>query len=253
MPLAVIALAGLAHAGPLDRPDPDDMGRYRCTDRPLTRDNDVPLGNRTATDAPPGHPVYPTGLGSSLVPFATDAAIKKASRKHKVVAYNTVATLATRGVPVVADCENRAIDDSHFAWGCEVQLACQLYTEHDGHGIVLDRRPQAASRFAPIEEARDAVGLLAFYEPDLFLPLTPDELAQWDADAEDYHATAPEIPWVEVQEKPEGWLVWAPRRVHCGCERDIVRRAYWVSKDGRACPLVEDPQVLAQFVGECKE
>jgi hypothetical protein len=242
-----LVLGGPASAGPLDRPDPEDMGRYRCVERPLGAKNDVPLVNRTLGDGPPGPPTFPSGVGSSLVPYAADAALKKAGKKHKLVVYPAAATLATRGEPVVADCENRALDDSHFAFGCDVKLACELYTRHDGEALVLDRRPQAASRFSPVEEVRDAVGLVAFYEPDLFLPLTPNELSRWEREAADYRVVEPQIPWIEVEKRDEGWLIRAPRRLKCGCDRDIVRRAYWVSKDGRGC-MVDEPGVpLAQL------
>src|SRR5690606_22544833 len=101
-----------------------------------------------------------------------------------------------------------------------------------------------------VEAPKEALGLVWFLDPDLFLPLTPDELAAWRAEAAGYVAVEPELPWVEIEEHAEGFLVRAPRKVRCGCDHDLVRRAYWVAKDGRSCALTEAPVLLAKVAGE---
>ena len=235
-----------AWAGPLDQPDPDEMSGFRCVERPLGAANNVQLFARTLEEGPPSAPVYPMGLQSSLVPFAGDAALKQAGKKRGLVVFPAVGSLATAGSPVVADCEGAATDRDDFVHGCKLPLQCEMITTLDGKGITLATRPQVASRFAPVDSLKEALGLVLFIEPDLFLPLTPGELAAWAEDAEGYKAVAPSVPWVEVQEHEHGWLIRAPRRVTCGCEHDVVRRAYWVaSKDGRSCAVQEAPVPLA--------
>lgn len=240
-----LSILTVAWGGPLDQPDPDEMSGYRCVERPLGMANNAPLLDRTLGQGPPGPPIFPTGLQSSLLPFATDADLKVAGKKRGIVVYPSVGSLATAGVPIVADCEGPATDRDDFVHGCKLALQCEMLTTLEGNRLTLATRPQVASRFAPVETVKEALGLVLFVEPDLFLPLTPGELAAWAEEAAGYQAVEPAVPWVEVQEFDHGWLVRAPRRVTCGCEHDVVRRGYWVAKDGRACVVQEPPVVLA--------
>jgi hypothetical protein len=240
-----LAVLASAWGGPLDQPDPDEMHGYRCAERPLTLANNVPLADRTLVDAPPGSPVYPAGFQSNLLPFATDGELKQAGKKRGLLVFPAVASLATAAVPVVADCEGPATDRDDFVRGCKLPLQCELLTTVEGQRVTFATRPQVATKFAPIESAKEALGLVAFVEPDLFLPLTPGELARWADEAGGYQATAPEVPWVEVIEHDQGWLVRAPRRVGCGCDHDVVRRAWWVNREGRSCLVQEAPVALA--------
>ena len=53
------------------------------------------------------------------------------------------------------------------------------------------------------------------------------------------------LPLVEIEEHAAGYLVRAPRYVTCGCKHDLIRVAYWVSRDGSVCNVDEDPVTLA--------
>ncbi len=246
----MLLLTSFALAGPLDQPDPDAMGTFRCVERPLTTQNSAGLGERKLADHPPGDPVYPQGLASSLVPHAPDAELEKAGKGKWVWAAPAFASLATGGVPIRRSCQSRAVTTDDFFEGCTEALRCEVHATVDGEVRTFDRRPQVASAFSPVDSPREALGVLWFLDPDLFLPMTPDELAAWRERAAGYLAVEPEVPWVEITEQAEGWLVRAPRLVRCGCEHDLVRRAYWVAKDGRSCALTEAPLLLAKVAGE---
>lgn len=238
-------LAGVAWAGPLDAPEPEDMKPYRCIERPLGHANNAPLANRTESDQPPGPPTFPSGLESGLVPYAADDVMKKAGKKKGIIVFPSIATLATGGTPITADCENRATDQYDFAYGCTEARTCDVYLTIEGHPVTLGSRPQVASKFTPVDSAKEAIGMVALYEPDLFLPLSPGERDAWARESANYHLVEPVVPWLEVEEQPEGWLVHAPRRVSCGCDRDVVRRTYWISEDGRGCTVDDKPIPLA--------
>lgn len=240
-----LGMLSAAWGGPLDLPFPTEMSGYRCLEHPLDLSNNVPLLGRTLSAVPPGPPVYPTSVQSDLLPFASDAELKRAAKKRGLVGFPAVASLATAGVPIVADCEGPATDRDDFVHGCKLRLQCELLTSLDGDRLTLATRPQVASRFAPVDTPREALGLVMFVEPDLFLPMTADELSQWKDEAVGYQAVEPAVPWVEIEPHEDGWLVRAPRRVTCGCDHDVVRRAYWVARDGRACPIREAPVPLA--------
>ncbi|MEQ1507604.1 MAG: hypothetical protein ABMB14_35565 [Myxococcota bacterium] len=240
-----LTLAVAAVAGPLDLPDPGDMGRYRCVERAATLAGDPPLTDRVAIADPPGPPTFGPGVEPALAPYATDDAIAKAAKK-KLVALPAVGSLAVGGRPVVMDCENTATDRNDFSVGCRLSHACELLLTVEGTPVALASKPQVASKFAPVESVTEAVGLLAFYERDLFLPLTPGEREAWLEEAAGYQAVNPPVPWIEVEPHPGGWLIRAPRKGFCGCDHDLVRRAYWVSTDGRSCAVDEKPVTLAQ-------
>jgi hypothetical protein len=234
-------LSLVAWAGPLDQPDPDEMSGYQCVQGSPGAPT---LKDRTRGQAPPGPPVLPPELGSQLAPFASDEAQRRAA-KGKLEAWPAVATLATDGVTLSADCEGPPTDRDDFSFGCTKPLQCELMTSIGGKAQRLATRPQAGQRLAPVESAREALGLIGIIEQDLFLPLTPGELAAWSAESATYVATEPAIPWAEVEEHEEGWLVRAPRRARCGCEHDLVRYSWWVSRLGRTCMVEETPVILA--------
>ncbi len=234
-----------ALAGPLDAPDPTDMGKLRCEPHPLGLDNAYGLGERTVGTTPPGPPTFPTGLQARLAPFATDSALRKASKGAGAYPAPAVASLASVGSVVRRDCENRATTMDHFFVGCRVAVQCEVLVTHDGATLTFDRRPQVGAKLAPVETPAEALGLTWFLDPELFLPLTPEELAAWAEESANYTLVEPAVPWVEIEEQPKGWLVRAPRRVGCGCDHDIVRRAYWIARDGRSCAVVEPPVPLA--------
>lgn len=239
----------LALAGPLDLPDPAEMGPYRCVERPLGLENRAELGDRTASESPPGPPLWPDGLRSGMVPHASDDELKRAAKGRYVETFPAVGTLATGGAPVVMSCQSRATTRDAFSFGCTEALACELLLKVEDRAVRLDSRPQVAAKFYPVDSPKEALGLLPFYEPDLFLPLTPGELAAWAAEAAGYRAVEPALPWVEIETHPEGYLIRAPRRVTCGCDHDVVRRAYWIARNGRGCAVAETPQALAVVAG----
>ncbi len=239
----MIVLVAAAWAGPLDAPDPDDLGKLQCDTRGVSLE--ASLGERTVGTARPGPPLIPAELRSRLAPFTSDTAIKKASKGTGAYPAPAVASLATAGSVVRRDCENRATTTDDFFVGCRMAVQCQVLLTHDGAALTFDRRAQVGARLAPVESPAEALGLAWFLDTDLFLPLTPQELAEWAEASATYAAVEPAVPWVEIEEHAEGWLVRAPRRASCGCNHDVVRRAYWVSKDGRSCPLVEAPVPLA--------
>lgn len=241
-------LTATAWAGPLDRPDPDEMSGYACLQGPAGAPT---LGEGAVGSGPPGPPVL-GDLASSLLPFATDEALKRAG-KGKLEAWPAVATLATRGVSISANCQGPPTDRDDFSFGCARPLQCELLTSIDGKAQRLATRPQAGQRLAPVETVQEAVGLVALVEQDLFLPLTPRELERWAEEAAGYTAVEPALPWVEVEKHKEGWLVRAPVRARCGCARDVVRRAWWVAINGRSCPVAETPLILAQAAEPCEE
>lgn len=247
--MLALAWSLTALAGPLDLPDPAEMGPYRCVERPLGLENRAELGDRKVSDSPPGPPTWPVGVQSGMVPHASDADLVKAAKGRYVETFPAVGTLATGGVPVIESCQSRATTRDAFSFGCTEALACELLIEVDGKASRLQSRPQAAARFSPVEDAKEALGLLMFYEPDLFLPMTPGELAAWAEQAAGYRAVEPALPWVEIETHPDGFLVRAPRRVTCGCDHDVIRRAYWVAKDGRSCAVAETPLALAVVSG----
>lgn len=237
--------AAVALAGPLDAPDPADLAPYRCEPHPLGLDNPYALGDRTVGTSPPGAPSIPAELRGRLAPFATDAAIKKAGKGAGAYPAPAVASLASVGSVVRRDCENRATTTDHFFVGCKVAVQCEVLVVHDGQTLTFDRRPQVGAKLAPVETPAEALGLAWFLDPELFLPLTPEELAAWAEESANYTLVEPAVPWVEVEERPQGWLVRAPRRVGCGCDHDVVRRTYWVSRDGRSCAVAEPGVPLA--------
>ncbi len=237
--------AALALAGPLDAPDPDDLGKYRCEERPLGLDNAGALGDRKVGTNPPGPPTYPPGVQPQLGPFAPDKLLEKAGKGAGAYPAPAVASLATGGSVVRRDCENRATTTDHFYVGCRVAVQCEVLATIGGVAQSFDRRPQVGAKSAPVESGTEAIGLVWFLDPELFLPLTASELADWAEESANYSLVEPAAPWVELEEHPEGWLVRAPRRVGCGCSHDIVRRAYWVSRDGRSCPVAEPGVPLA--------
>ena len=241
----MLLLSTAALAGPLDRPDPMDMGRLHCAERPLGLTNNAPLsGGRTLGEAPAGPPTFPTGLQSSLLPYATDEALDKAEQKH-LVPLSAVSTLATGASPVLASCEGAPTDVYDFvSESCEKPRRCKLLAVVDGATVTFDDQSSVGTRLAPVETIKEAVGLLALVEPDLFLPLTPGELEAWTLEAAGYRPVLPALPWLEVEEKPEGYVIRAARRVECGCEHDVVRRGYFVAKDGRTCPIAEEGAVV---------
>ena len=232
---------GPSLAGPLDMPDPDEMGRYACAQGPVGSPS---IGDRKKIDAAPGQPLLPEDLAGALVPVATDDALKRAG-KGKLEAWPAVATLAVGGGTITADCEGPPTDRDDFSFGCKRPLQCELMTRIDGRAVRLATRPQAGQQLAPIESEREALGLLAIVEQDLFLPLTEGERAVWTAEAPSYTAVEPVLPWLGIETHDQGWLVRAPKRARCGCEHDIVRYAWWVSRTGRVCLVEETPVILA--------
>lgn len=246
----MIGWAAAALAGPLDAPDPDDLGKYRCVERPLDFDNPYALGDRAVGSQPPGPPWYADGLGARLTPFTTDDQLKKAGKGAGAFPAPAVASLATAGLVVKRDCENRATTTDHYFVGCKELVQCEVIAKILGQTQTFDRRPQAGAKLAPVESPAEAVGLAWFLDPDVFLPLTPGELAAWKEEAAGYAQVEPPLPWVEVEEHDQGYVVRVPRKVGCGCRHDLVRRAYWISKDGRSCPLTEPGVPLALATSE---
>lgn len=230
-----------ALAGPLDNPDPDEMARYVCAQGSVGSPS---LGERTKSETSPGLPILPEDLTSVLTPVASDDALKRAG-KGKLEAWPAIATLATSARTVSADCEGPPTDRDDFSFGCKRPLQCELMTAIDGRSVRLTTRPQAGQQLAPVESEREALGLLALVEQDLFLPLTEGERAQWLAEATAYTTVEPPLPWLGIETHPKGWLIRAPKRARCGCEHDIVRYAWWVSHTGRSCLVEEAPVILA--------
>ncbi len=242
---SLVALS--AWAGPLDLPDPDDMGRFQCRDRPVDLNNDVELGDLELLDAPPGEPTYATGLASNLLPHATDKGLKAASKGKLVYTMPAVASLATGGVPIVLGCTARdATFQDDFQVGCEDPVPCELVASLKGRSEKIERKSKIGPRLAPVDDAKTALGLVAMLDPYVFLPMTPHENAAWAEAAAGYRAVQSGVSWVEVVEHDEGWVVRAPRRVTCGDQNDVVRRAWWVSDDGRSCQIEETPIPLAK-------
>jgi hypothetical protein len=241
----VIALASIAWAGPLDAPDPGDMGKYRCEEHPIGLDNPYSLGERKIVQTPPGDPTFAAGLQGKLSPITTDKDLDKASKGAGQHAAPAVASLVSGGQVVRRNCENRATTTDHYFIGCKVAMQCEVLVRLGSESFTFDRRPMVGARAAPVESVAEAVGLVWFLDPDLFLPLSPGEFAAWAEERVGYDAVEPALPWLEVEEHDQGYLVRAPRKVGCGCDHDVVRRAYWVSKDGRSCPVIEPGQALA--------
>ncbi len=244
MLLAVAAAA--AAAFPLNTPDPDEMGTYRCKRHPVENDNNVALESRTLSDQPPGPPSYADGVQGRLKGHANDTTLRKAGKGKGNLAAPASSSLATSGRPVTLGCGGRAATQDDFVIGCKRQQACTMLIRLPDHTGQYDRAGQLGPALAPIDNPAKALGLLAMLDRDLFLPLTAKELDRWaEVAAESYRAVEPAIPWVDIEEKSRAFVVRAPRLVQCGCQHDLVRRAWWVSRDGRACQLEEMPEPLA--------
>lgn len=226
-------------------PDPAQMAGHTCAE-PLTLANNVPIDAARLDGTTPDAPVVPMMVEGFLNRFAGDEELRKAAKGKRVVALPALASLATRGTAVRMACGSKG--DSDYTWGCKAAEACTLVLQVGPVIHQLDQHDQLAPLLAPVTSQAEALGLLALQDHDLFLPLTPAEKRAWKEEAQGYHTVGPRAPWVEIEDHDTGWVIRVPRKVGCGCEHDLVRRAWWVSRDGSSCPIVEDPLPLAQKV-----
>lgn len=241
-------LVSVALAFPLNRPDPELMDGTRCMRHPVDDRNNVELTGHTVGEAPPGAPVL-GDLASVFAPFTTDEAKKKAARGKGVTSLPAVTSLVAEGQPVLrAACDRSAALGDDFTEGCKRPKACSVQVTVDGTPLQTGDSGKLGPKLSPIDTPKAAYGLVALVDQDVFLPLTPLELAEWAEEAEGYRAITPAEPWVQVEERTNGWIVRAARKVACGCERDLVRRAYWVDRAGNLCQIEETPVPLAQAV-----
>lgn len=247
--MAVLWWTVVAVAGPLDRPDATEMAGHRCRYRPVEIERGAPLDDREILEIPPGAPQIEAALELSSLP--TDAALRRAARGRGNHTLPAVSTLATGGIPALLGCSVReTTSQDDFTAGCRRVAPCELVIRVDGEGHKVGSFSQVGPVLHPITSASEALGLVALLDHSVFVPLTERERRAWTSDAGGYVSVEPRLPWVEIEQHEEGWLVRAPRRARCGTCRDVVRRAWWVANDGRSCQLEEPPVVLARDVGE---
>ncbi len=242
-----------AVAGPLDRPDANEMEGYRCRYRPVAIERGADLKDRELLDLPPGPPEIEAPLELAALP--TDADLRRAARGRGNHTLPAVATLATGGIPALLGCSVREPTfQDDFTVGCRRLAPCELVIQVEDEGHKVAWSSQVGPVLHPITSVSEALGLVALLDHSVFVPLTEGERRAWDADAPRYLSVVPQVPWVEIEQHTEGWLVRAPRRALCGGCRDVVRRAWWVANDGRSCQLDEAPVVLARDRdGPCAE
>ncbi len=248
--LSVLATVALAY--PLNYPDHRRMGDYACVEHAVANENNIDLTEYVITDSPPGPPTFPADVQGQLRPFATDDAQKRAAKGKRIEARSAVATLAVGGRSTKLVCEtDKPESNDEFRWGCEDAIGCTLYLPVKSGTKSLHSVLQVGSALGRVTSDRQALGLVALLDPGVFLPLTPVELEAWAETAQGYKALETDATWVELEKHDHGWLVRAPRIAECGCQKDLVRRAFWVSKDGRSCQVQEVPVPLAQATDPC--
>jgi len=230
------------------------MGDYRCADHPVSDKNNVPLNDYVVTDSPPGAPTFPMAVQGSLLPYATDDAQKATAKGKRVEALPAVATLAVKGRPVKLVCEPDSPDSAdEFKWGCEKPLGCTIYLPVKSGTKLMKSTLQVGTALGHVGNEKTALGLVALLDAGVFLPMSPGEIGAWSERAQGYKAIKTDTPWVEFEEHEHGYIVRVPRVAECGCEKDLVRRAFWVSKDGRSCQVEEKGIPLATATDPCPE
>jgi hypothetical protein len=250
----LLVLAGVALAFPLNRPDPDRMEGHRCLRYPVGDANNVETTDFAVGETPPGAPVIPDALRTALTAFATDEALKKAARGRGVTSLPAVTSLGSLGTPVLrAACDRKATDQDDFTEGCKRPKACALQVSVDGKPMFTPESDPIGPKLSPIDSPALALGLVAIVDAGVFLPLSPEELLAWSETAPAYRVIdGGTTPWVEVIERPLGWLVRVTRLGPCGCEQDLVRRPYWVDRGGNLCMIDEPPVPVAKAIeGTC--
>ena len=247
------ALVSTALAYPLNYPDARRMGGFRCVEHPVMNVNNADLADAVVSESPPGPPVFAPDLQRSLGPFASDEAMKATAKGKRVESFPAVASLALRGQPAKLVCEPDKPDSvDEYRWGCgERPLGCTAYIPLKSGSKAVRSTLQVGTLLGKITDPNEALGLVALIDAGVFLPMSPGELQAWAETAQGYRGIQTDKPWVEVVEHDYGWIVRAPRVATCGCERDVVRRAFWVSDDGRVCQVQEQPVALAHAVDPC--
>ncbi len=251
--LSTLWLTAAVWGFPLNRPDPVAIEPYRCRRYPTGDKNNVVLSDQYAvSEQSPGAPVLGGAVAAILVPHATDRDMKRAAGARHTEALSALATLATGGLPSLLACDRSLAAQDDWRIGCKRPKGCSLQAVLGGEPVQADRAGKVGPVLSPIDDPRSALGLLALVETELLLPLSPGELALWTEEAVGYRAVLPTEPWLQVSEHTAGWVLHVPRRARCGCERDVVRRAYFVDRSGQLCELEEPGVPLAVSVdGEC--
>jgi hypothetical protein len=131
--------------------------------------------------------------------------------------------------------------------GEEEDTYCRFQVAHETNVALASDADELARALAPIRSPAQALGAIALFYPDLYVPIFHDEQVHHRARA-DHHGwlAFPGVAALEVETRPWGYLVRAPEFAVRECGRHhLLRQAFAVSRDGRVCRFAEPPQPLA--------